>query len=98
MCVCLSLYLSVFSTHVWDIIQTIMMFHVNFDAEILQIENNPELIQNFVSPQPAPLPIPNQAVQKTLAPTWMFSLAEVQGNTANLLEEKRLTIGWLIFA
>ena len=35
-----------------------MMFHVNFDAEILQIENNPELIQNSVSPQPAPLPSP----------------------------------------
>lgn len=35
-----------------------MMFHVNFDAEILQIENNAELIQNFVSPQPAPLPSP----------------------------------------
>lgn len=61
LCVCVSLYRSVFrnnSTHVWDIIQTIMMFHVNFDAEILQIENNPKLIQSFVSPQPAPLPSP----------------------------------------
>lgn len=46
------------STHVWDIIQTIMVFHVNFDVEISQTENNPELIQNFVSPQPAPSPFP----------------------------------------
>ena len=58
---CLCLYLSVFrnnSMHVWDIIQTIMMFHVNFDAEILQTESNPEWIQDFASPQPAPLPSP----------------------------------------
>ena len=34
------------------------MFHVNFDAEILQTESNPEWIQDFASPQPTPLPSP----------------------------------------